>query len=91
MTPDHTIPRCPGPRVCGLARETLAVSELELRERLESVEQDCATYRAIALETLAALHHVTRDRDALRRRCHGQQEQLHVLLGLGPLTEDAAA
>jgi hypothetical protein len=52
--PDHpshaqpdALPRCPGLYVCDLARDELARSELELRERVASVEADCDVYREL--------------------------------------------
>ena len=66
MTLPH--PHCIGPHVCELARDTLAQSEAELREWAASLEADVLGYRAALVEALAALHHVTRERDQLRTR-----------------------
>ncbi len=68
------VPTCPGPVICDLAREMLAVSELELLERLASREADVTAYRAALLEAIAALRALTVERDRLRAREQQRQD-----------------
>jgi hypothetical protein len=66
-----------------LARETLALTERELRERLQSVEQDCHAYRAVAQQAVHVLREVVVARDRLRRRVREQQHHIRALLEIG--------
>jgi hypothetical protein len=50
-----------------IALETHALTELEVRERVASLEADVIGYRDVALEAIRAAHDVTRDRDRLSR------------------------
>jgi hypothetical protein len=50
-----------------------AALELELRERIESLEVDLATYRAVANEALSSIHQLTIDR-------HRSTERIRVLV-----------
>lgn len=50
-----------------MALEHRALTEIELRERIASLEQDVDTYRVVAQEAIHALHHAVADRDRLTR------------------------
>jgi hypothetical protein len=67
---------------CDLARQTFALSEAELRERLISVSADCDAYRALALAAVAQLADGRRQHEALTRRCRDLRNQLRVLVGI---------
>ena len=55
-------------RVAELTIETLAQVEFELRDRVASLEADvCASYRALAVMALDALHGLTVEHDQRAR------------------------
>jgi hypothetical protein len=51
-----------------LVIQTLAESEAQLREHNQSLQDDVASYRCVLVEALHALHHVTGERDRLRKQ-----------------------
>ncbi len=63
-----------------LVIEDLADENAGLRARLESAEDSCETYRAIAQVTLASNAELTTRVRQLTDRCHTQQRQLARLL-----------
>lgn len=69
-------------RVSALIIETLAESELELRERIADLEADLRTYRELALAAVDALHHMTRERDRLQERLRVLVADVQALRGV---------
>jgi hypothetical protein len=51
-----------------MLQSTDVLTELELRERLASLDEDTARYRMALVEAIHALHRVTRARDQQRIR-----------------------
>ena len=52
-----------------------AGAEIELRERVASLESDVQSYRELAAAAIAALHDLTLERDRLRRAFRAQQRE----------------
>ena len=50
-----------------------------LRERNAGLEADVDSYRAVATEAIHALHHVTNERDRLRRRVSQLLDEVRAL------------
>ena len=80
---------CPGPVACDFARQTLAESEFDLLTCVATLEDDCEALRVTLHQAVAALHHVTTERDSLRRLNRRYADQLRVLVGVA--REDAEA
>jgi hypothetical protein len=58
-----------------MALDGLCEDELALRERVASLESDVGSYRALVLEAIDALHHITTERDRLRSRLRDALER----------------
>jgi regulator of replication initiation timing len=62
-----------------LAREHLALSEAELRERVADLTSDVASHRLVTQTCLAALHHVTTERGRLRTENRQLRERVRQI------------
>ena len=81
--------RCAGTAACDMTRETLALSELELHERLTSFETDALVLMALVKEGIEVNHQayrrelrLTAANARLRERCKDQEDQIRNLLAV---------